>query len=128
MAETRSLRVLLIDNDAATRELVAADLQSLGHAVTYVEDGATGVEAAKQDPPPELLLIDLTMDPMGGEAVVEQIQSDPRTAGVPAIFCSLPNYATVRRKLGEGRRFIIDKPFQLEELRAAIAEATESKT
>ena len=126
MADPDALRVLLIDNDPNTRELLLRDLQSLGHHVTEAEDGSQGVEAAKKDPPPELLVIDLTMDMLGGDAVVEQIQSDPRTAGVPAIFCSMQRYATVRRKLGDKPRVTLFKPFRLEELKAAIAGALAS--
>lgn len=123
MSEPRPLRVLLIDNDEATRELLARDLQSLGHEVTQAEDGAQGVEAAKQDPPPELVIIDLQMDLMGGEAVWEQIQSDPRTSAVPAIFCSLQRYQTLRRRVGERPRTTLYKPFRIQELQNAILQA-----
>ena|SRR5581483_2841634 len=123
MAETRSLRVLVVGNEASTREMLARDLESLGHAVTQAEDGTSGVEAAKVEPVPELVILDLTMDLKGGDMVMEEIRADVRTAAVPAIFCSMPGYATVRRKLGERPRITLHKPFRLEQLKNAVAAA-----
>lgn len=118
-----NLRVLLIDNDSATCDLVKTDLERMGHTVTQAEDGAQGVELARQDPPPHLVIIDLQMDPMGGEAVWAEIGADPRTANVPAIFCSLQRYATIRRVVGEKPRTTLFKPFRFQELQAAVANA-----
>ncbi len=123
MPDQKPLRVLLIDNEPNTQELLKGDLESLGHVVTLAEDGATGVEFAKQDPAPELLVLDLMMDPKGTELVLEEITLDPRTANVPAIVMSVQRYATLRRRLGERPRILLYKPFRLPELQNAIAQA-----
>lgn len=117
-----NLRILLIDNDAATRDLVKADLERMGHSVTVAEDGSQGVEVARQNPP-QLVVIDLQMDPTGGEAVWAEIGRDPRLANVPGIFCSLQRYATIRRVVGERPRTTLYKPFRFQELQTAIANA-----
>ncbi|MBI5200154.1 MAG: response regulator [Elusimicrobia bacterium] len=123
MAESRPLRILLIDNEPNTQELLKRDLESLGHAVTLAEDGASGVEFAKMDPAPELLVLDLMMDPKGTELVLEEIALDPRTANVPAVVLSVQRYATLRRRVGEKPRITLYKPFRLPELQNAVAQA-----
>lgn len=123
MADPKKLRILLIDNEPTTQELLKRDLEALGHTVTLAEDGAAGVELAKQDPAPELLVLDLMMDPKGTELVLEEISLDPRTANVPTIVCSMQRYATLRRRVGERPRVTLYKPFRLPELQNAIAQA-----
>ena len=123
MADPQKLRILLIDNEPNTQELLKRDLESLGHEVTLAEDGASGVELAKQDPPADLLLIDLVMDPKGAELVIEEICLDLRMANVAVIVCALQRYATLRRRLGERPRITLHKPFRLPELQNAITQA-----
>ncbi|MBI4349647.1 MAG: response regulator [Elusimicrobia bacterium] len=123
MPEAKTLRVLLIDNEPSTQALLESSLRSLGHTVTLAEDGAAGVELAKRDPAPELLVVDLTMDPKGTELVLEEISLDPRCANVPAIVLNVQRYATLRRRVGERPRVTLYKPFRLPELQNAIAQA-----
>jgi len=60
--------ILAVDDEHAWLELCRAHLESLGHDVISVDDGAAAVELVKSDPP-DLMILDLAM-PVSGSWVL----------------------------------------------------------
>lgn len=77
-------RVLVIDDNPAAVELLAAQLAVAGYTVLRAYGGADGVELAREAQP-DIILLDLLMPDMGGFEVVETLQRDARTASIPVI-------------------------------------------
>jgi two-component system cell cycle response regulator len=80
------LRVLLIDTDAARREMVARRLRAQGYAVEDAADAANGADLALRAPP-AAVVADLWMPSISGVQLCRLLRSEPATADVPVILC-----------------------------------------
>ena len=69
-------KVLVVEDDAAVRQVIVAQLQRLGYAIGAAEHGGQAIAMLEEDPGYALLLTDLVM-PGGwtGTALAEQAQS-----------------------------------------------------
>jgi DNA-binding response OmpR family regulator len=81
-------RVLVVEDDADIRTLIAARLKAAGHAVRAVEDGESALGAIDAAAPPDVMILDVGLPGMNGFDLLEQIRALPHTAHVPAIFLS----------------------------------------
>ena len=80
-------RVLVVDDNAVNRDLVRAVLNVFGAEVAEAPDGETAVELASVEPF-DVILMDLRMPGMGGEAATRQIRQDGLNSNVPIIAFS----------------------------------------
>ncbi|HEY6882400.1 MAG TPA: response regulator, partial [Polyangiales bacterium] len=78
-------RVILIDANDATREVLAARLRSQGYDVEPVPDGATGADIALAAPP-SAVISDLWLPSISGVQICRLLRSEPATAEVPVIL------------------------------------------
>jgi len=83
-------RVLLVDDNFATRELVSMVLGCQGYAVATAAHGAEAIEKLRssQSPPPDVIILDLCMPVMDGWALYEELRRDEKLAGVPVVVMS----------------------------------------
>jgi DNA-binding NarL/FixJ family response regulator len=115
-------RILLVEDDAETAELIAEDLQERGYIVAIANDGHSGLSAIlKTDP--DLVLCDINMPGMSGFEVMEQLVAlAPSHEAVPFIFLTA---RTDRDSELKGRRLGADdyvtKPVDFEILASIIA-------
>ena len=66
---------------------------------------------------PDLILLDLHLPDMPGEAVLRRLWSSPATADIPvAILSADARPALIERLLGEGVRGFLTKPLDVKEL------------
>ncbi|MBI2212219.1 MAG: response regulator, partial [Acidobacteria bacterium] len=77
-------RLLLIDDDAAFREMLEEELRELGYEVRWASSGEEGLAAMRADIP-DVVVLDLVMPGMSGFEVAERLKQDPATAGVPIL-------------------------------------------
>ncbi len=84
--ESDRLRVLVVDDVAANRELVAVLLNPLGADIVNAADGAEAVDLASRGSF-DVILMDLQMPVMDGLAATRAIRQfkNPRTANVPIV-------------------------------------------
>jgi two-component system cell cycle response regulator len=80
-----SRRVILIDANDATREVLAARLRSQGYDVEPVPDGATGADLALSAPP-AAVISDLWLPSISGVQICRLLRSEAATAEVPVIL------------------------------------------
>ncbi len=78
-------RVLLVDDDVQTLDVLDFSLTLEGHEVTRAVNGAAGVEAARRTPL-DLVILDSMMPVMDGLTAARELRSDPATAHVPIIM------------------------------------------
>jgi DNA-binding NarL/FixJ family response regulator len=114
-------RILCIEDDAETAELIAEDLQERGYIVSIANDGHSGLSAIlKTDP--DLVLCDINMPGMSGFELMEQLVAlAPSHEAVPFVFLSA---RTDRDSELKGRRLGADdyvtKPVDFEILASII--------
>jgi CheY-like chemotaxis protein len=77
-------RVLVVEDQAENRDLMAYLLKAFGHEVATAGDGAEGLEAARRSRP-DLMVIDIQMPVMDGLQLVAALKADPGLALIPAV-------------------------------------------
>jgi CheY-like chemotaxis protein len=123
MAEARQPRVLVIDDDSSIREVVRSLLASFGYDCQTAVDGARGL-ARFDEGGWDLVLTDLAMPEMNGWEVVEAIRQ--RSSTIPIILITGLIDAEVERRAGERCLPVVPKPFRVEMLRVAMANALQT--
>ncbi len=109
--------ILVIEDDGATREVLARELSGAGYRVVEAEDARSGLErfAARR---PDLVLLDLGLPDRDGSEVIRAIR---REASTPIVILS--GRFEEREKveaLERGADDYVTKPFGVAELRARI--------
>lgn len=113
-------RVLVIDDDAKTRDLVAAFLGGAGYEVHGAEDGAAGLRLAAAEPP-EVVILDLQMPGMDGYKVCQVLRRGLRTKRIPIVMLTASDDPHLNREAyAAGAQACVPKPFRQEGLIAAI--------
>ena len=118
MNPTRTLRILVVDDDPAMVGAITALVSTEGHQVITAYDGLTAVRRFREEGP-DLVLLDLAMPGPDGFTVAGQI----RAAGTsPIIVVSGESGEPAKvRALGIGADDYLTKPFGKAELLARIA-------
>jgi two-component system cell cycle response regulator len=80
-------RILIVEDDATTREMMTWLLQKAGHEVSFADDGAKGLRLALDDRP-ELVVCDLRLPSMDGYAIARVLRLDPHCAQMPLLAVS----------------------------------------
>lgn len=113
-------KILIAEDEAELREVLATWLGRKGFAVATAEDGVEACEAAEADVP-DLVLLDLMLPRRDGYTVLFHLRSRPETRAVPVLFISaepVKGHDEIARTLGA--QGFLAKPFRLETLVAAI--------
>jgi CheY-like chemotaxis protein len=123
MATTPLPQVLVVDDDDATRAVVALALRQTGYEVALAANGREALDLLRQGPRQALILLDLLMPVMDGWRFLEEQRGDPRLADIPVIVLSaagdIPRLAA---DLGPYR--YVEKPLLLDELLEAVDRLT----
>ena len=77
-------RILIIEDDSASRELVKYLLEASGYVTLDAEDGNTGLRLALEAKP-DLVICDLQMPVLNGYEVVRHLRENPSWRRVPLI-------------------------------------------
>jgi PAS domain S-box-containing protein len=91
--------ILVVDDDAATRELLARFLEREGFAVAVAEDGRRGLELARALRP-RAVLLDVTMPQMDGWAVLRALRADPEIGATPIVMVTVLDEQQLAFSLG----------------------------
>jgi PAS domain S-box-containing protein len=116
--EPRDDTVLIIDDDAGTRELVARYLQREGFVTRQASDGRSGLAMAKALHP-RVVLLDVMMPQMDGWSVLTAIRADPELATTPVIMVSFVHEEGLAASLGAND--YLTKPIEWDALRTVLA-------
>jgi DNA-binding NarL/FixJ family response regulator len=114
------MTILLIEDQAQMRENLILTLEMEGFKVRWAENGRSGVELARAEPP-DLVLCDVMMPELDGYGVLQALRADPGTATVPFIFLTAKGEKLDQRAgMNLGADDYLVKPVAREELLAAI--------
>lgn len=125
----RGLRILVVDDEADSRDLVSEILTRWGSDVYCCESAAAGMKAFKSWKP-DLLVSDIGMPVEDGYSLIKKLRKlkTKRAREMPAI--ALTAYATKEdqaRTLSSGFQMHVAKPIDPEKLITSIARAMGSK-
>jgi CheY-like chemotaxis protein len=109
--------VLVVDDDPATRDLLARNLQRDGFKVVTASDGRAGLEQARALRP-RVILLDVTMPRMDGWEVLRALRSDPELGSTPVIMVTVLDEQNLAFSLGATD--YLHKPVEWGQLREAM--------
>jgi diguanylate cyclase (GGDEF)-like protein len=116
-------RVLVVEDDEATRGALRALLDDAGYDCDEAADGERAV-AAMHDALFDLVVLDLGLPGMSGADVHRHLRQDPRTRFLPIVFLTAHTDRQVRlAELEAGAEHFITKPYDAEELLARVGAA-----
>lgn len=112
--------ILVVDDDALNRVLLATSLEEEGYSVETAEDGGQALVLLKSRPF-DLVLLDLLMPEMDGYQVLEQMKCDSELRHLPVIVISaLDDMESIIRCIEMGATDYLPKPFDPVLLRARV--------
>ncbi|MCU1280726.1 MAG: hypothetical protein JWM53_4272 [bacterium] len=111
--------VLLVDDDTAIRETIAAILADEGYVVVAACNGAEALERLRNiTARPCVILLDLMMPIMNGDQFYSEQKRDPKLAAIPVVLLSAdPNLREKARAFGGD---YLPKPVRIERVLDAI--------
>ena len=125
---TRTPRVLIIDDMEENTALLDAFLRPRGFRTILAQNGEDGLERVR-DSEPDIILLDLMMPGMDGFEVCKRLKSDPETHYIPVIIITgLADRDANIRAIEAGADDFLLKPFDSVLLEARIRASFKSKT
>jgi len=112
-------RVLIAEDDPASRELLTQLVEALGHETQAVADGAAAWKIAKSAPP-DLILSDVSMPKMDGFELCRLLKGNPTTRLVPVILLTGIGEEHKQAGIEAGADDFLSKPVSLGELRVRM--------
>jgi diguanylate cyclase (GGDEF)-like protein len=117
----RRYRILVIDDNPETAELLRADCGDKPYEILAADGGEHGLQIAAAERP-DLILLDLRMPGMDGIAVARALNSNAVTRNIPVILLTAVRDVDAKVQAFEaGADDFINKPWQWEEVDARIA-------
>jgi excisionase family DNA binding protein len=115
--ESRSLRILVVDDESSLRRLLGAWVEQMGHAV---QTAATGQEALAliADQSFDLIFLDLHLPDMDGTAILSRLPAESRPAVV--LITGIPGGEVMKESLRYPVTYALSKPFQKADIAGVI--------
>jgi PAS domain S-box-containing protein len=117
--------VLVIDDDAAARNLLGRILGKEGYRVIEAASGEVGLRIAAEHRP-DVITLDVVMPGMDGWAVLSALKTDPALADIPVIMLTIMDEKHLGYMLGAAE--YLTKPINRRRLATAIQKYARSKT
>jgi CheY-like chemotaxis protein len=111
--------ILIVEDDAITREAMSMVLEGEGYAVTGAAHGREALDRLRQGPLPDLILLDLMMPVMDGWEFRAAQRQDPALAGIPVMVVSAASDAP-QKAVALGAAGFLGKPVELDVLLDAV--------
>lgn len=114
-------RVLLVEDNEASRDMLCRRLSRQGFEVEAAADGAVAIELCRSLRP-DIVLLDLSLPVIDGWTVAGMLKADPATAAIPLV--ALTAHAMVgdrERALAAGCDAYATKPVELDALLETMA-------
>ena len=120
--QEQAKKILVVDDNNDSRELVLKILRTKGHRLYEAVDGEDALQkvAAEQ---PDLILMDISLPKIDGHEVTRRLKSDERFASIPIIALTAHAMKGDREKaLAAGCEGYISKPINVREFYDRIKE------
>lgn len=119
-----TLRILIVEDDADTRQALQLRLRAVGYQTLVAADGTMAIQTARRERP-DLVLLDLGLPGGDGFTVLRSLKQLAPLAGIPVIVFSARDPAVYReRALQAGAEAFLPKPLDNAELLAALSRYT----
>ncbi|MGI8419327.1 MAG: response regulator [Candidatus Levyibacteriota bacterium] len=120
-SSTNKKKILVADDDTAILDVFTLMLEDAGYEVTSTVDGQT-VQKVRNELP-DLILLDIWMAGVDGQAICKQLKSLKKTKHIPIIMISA-NKDTREIAKKAGADDFVAKPFEMQDLLVKVEKYT----
>ncbi len=121
--------VLIIEDEKEAAELFAEMMRVSGYRVSLATSSADGLLLVRQEPPPDVVILDIMMPDVSGLDVLKAMRQDNRLKKVPVVIVSAKGTpADVKAGLQAGALIYLTKPVGFLELQEAVQQALQAQT
>ncbi|MGA8817431.1 MAG: response regulator [Xanthobacteraceae bacterium] len=111
------IHVLVVDDDPAVHDVLAATLGKEGYQITHAKDGIEALHLMRTHPP-DVVTLDVMMPKMDGWSVLGIMKSEPQLAHIPVIMLTIVDHRNLGFSLGASE--YMTKPIDRNRLIALI--------
>jgi len=108
-------KILVVEDDSDTREMLQAILGLESFAVVTAEDGRAGLDKAQADHP-DLIITDIQMPRLDGIGLIRHLRADAEFRQVPIITITAYGRDLQQQALSAWADCLVAKPIDLEVL------------
>lgn len=120
-------RILLVEDNFDTVDVMKDELHFLGHEVIVARNGLEAIELAVSELP-DLIIMDIALPKMDGLKATSQIRANPKTKTIPILAATAKALPDDREKcLAAGCDDYLAKPFTHRELNSYIVRLLKEK-
>ncbi len=114
-------RILIVDDEPDILEILCFNLEMEEYEV-FTAEGPDEAQEIVNNKSVDLILLDVMMTPKSGFEWAKELKAEPRTAGIPIIFCTAKTTENdMLTGFGLGSDDYICKPFRISEVKARVA-------
>ena len=116
----RTSRILFVDDDVLTLDLMSKAVRLLGHEPILCASGHAAMRQARENNP-DLIMVDLVLSDTTGYHLIEDLHAQKETANIPVVLVTAgtgPNDEKMARQAG-ANGFLV-KPLVLSDLARVI--------
>lgn len=115
-----SKKILLVEDNPATIDVITKELEFLGYEFMVAEDGKKAIDMSSSRSP-DLIIMDISLPKMDGLQAATLIRKNPKTQSIPILAATARALPGDKEKcLAAGCDDYLAKPFTHRELGAAI--------
>ena len=109
--------ILVIEDDPSIVRLLRTFLEADGYTVRFAQDGATGLQLARTDPP-DAVILDIVLPGIDGWEVLRELKADPSLRDVPVVIVTVVDERGLGLALGAVDYFLkpVDRTALLDRL------------
>jgi DNA-binding response OmpR family regulator len=116
-------KILIVEDDPDTRQLLKIRLESSGYETAFAFDAVTAIGVAREEKP-DLIMLDMGLPGGDGVVVMERLKAFPALAHIPVVVVSAREPTSTEPRATEaGAEAYLQKPIDNEKLLAAVRSA-----
>jgi DNA-binding NtrC family response regulator len=120
--KSRTLKVLIVDDEPLIRWSLAETLSDSGHRVTEASDGASALNSLDADETPDVIVLDYRLPDSSDLSLLKSIRlRSPGSAVIMMTAFGAPEMTCQALSLGVWR--IVPKPFEVHEMADLVSQA-----
>jgi CheY-like chemotaxis protein len=112
-------KILVVEDDAVTREGLGVILERAGYEVALSANGHEALALLASGPPPDLILLDVFMPVMDGWQFLDRLKRQAPPP-IPVVVATAAAILTREWALDHGCKGFLRKPFEADELLAEV--------
>jgi PAS domain S-box-containing protein len=121
---SEAINVLVVDDDPAVHDVLAATLGKEGYQITHAREGIEALNIMRSNPP-DIVTLDVMMPKMDGWSVLGVMKSEPQLAHIPVIMLTIVDNRNLGFSLGAAE--YMTKPIDRNRLIALIEKFAATK-